>query len=68
MRIDAGTNNNKYCDGLSRRSFVQVGVAGMAAASMSDVLRAKEAADPSNKKSCILSGSTVVQATWTCTT
>lgn len=29
-----------YCDGMSRRSFVQIGVAGMATVGMSDVLRA----------------------------
>lgn len=41
FRIQAGSTR-RYCDGLSRRSFVQVGVAGMASASLADVLRAKE--------------------------
>src|SRR3954470_2636892 len=41
FRIQAGVSN-RYCDGLSRRSFVQVGVAGMATASLSQVLKAKE--------------------------
>jgi hypothetical protein len=31
----------KYCDGLSRRSFLQLGVAGVASVSLADVLRAK---------------------------
>jgi len=53
MRIDAG-NGGKYCDGLSRRSFVQLGVAGMASASLSEVLRAKETDPHAVKKSTIL--------------
>lgn len=40
LRIQAGSSR-KYCDGLSRRSFVQIGVAGMATASLSQVLKAK---------------------------
>src|SRR5262245_24369086 len=42
FRIDAG-KTGRYCDGLSRRSFLQIGVAGMASAGLADVLRAKEA-------------------------
>ena len=30
LKIDAGSSPNPYCDGLTRRSFVQLGVAGMA--------------------------------------
>lgn len=41
FRIEAG-NTRKYCDGISRRSFVQLGVAGMASVGLADVLRAKE--------------------------
>jgi hypothetical protein len=40
LRIDAGSTG-RYCDGLSRRSFVQLGVAGMASVGLADVLRAK---------------------------
>lgn len=40
LRIQAGLSQ-PYCDGLSRRSFVQVGVAGMATAGLSQVLKAK---------------------------
>ncbi len=43
MRIEAG-RTSKYCDGLSRRNFLQVGMAGMGTASLATVLRAKEAA------------------------
>jgi hypothetical protein len=42
IRIEAGATR-KYCDGLSRRSFVQIGVAGMAAATLPQILRAREA-------------------------
>ena len=30
LKIDAGSSPSPYCDGLTRRSFVQLGVAGMA--------------------------------------
>lgn len=40
FRIEAGVSE-RYCDGLSRRSFVQAGVAGMATASLGQVLKAK---------------------------
>src|SRR5438093_13302939 len=43
LRIEAGTTG-KYCDGISRRSFVQIGVAGMAAVALPEIPRAKEAA------------------------
>src|SRR5262245_41854780 len=42
MRIHAGTTS-RYCDGMSRRSFVQLGVAGMASVGLSRILQAKEA-------------------------
>src|SRR5438876_471956 len=42
FRIDAG-RTAKYCDGLSRRSFLQLGVAGMASLTLAQVLRAREA-------------------------
>ncbi|MGE0608766.1 MAG: DUF1501 domain-containing protein [Pirellulales bacterium] len=42
LRINAGRTGS-YCDGLSRRSFVQLGVAGMATTGLSGILRAKAA-------------------------
>ncbi|MCA9101281.1 MAG: DUF1501 domain-containing protein [Planctomycetales bacterium] len=42
FRIDGGKTNT-YCDGLSRRNFVQLGVAGMASVPLSGVLRAQAA-------------------------
>lgn len=41
FRVEAGSTK-RYCDGVSRRSFVQCGVAGMASVGLADVLRAKE--------------------------
>ena len=42
FRVDAG-KTARYCDGMSRRSFLQVGVAGMASLGLSEVLRARAA-------------------------
>jgi hypothetical protein len=42
FRIDAG-KSFRYCDGMPRRSFLQLGVAGMASVGLPAVLRAKEA-------------------------
>ncbi len=42
FRIDVGIEPATYCDGISRRSFVQLGVAGMASAALANVLHAKE--------------------------
>jgi hypothetical protein len=41
FRIDGGTTD-RYCDGMSRRSFVQLGVAGMASVGLPRILQAKE--------------------------
>jgi uncharacterized protein (DUF1501 family) len=49
FRVDAG-KTSKYCDGLSRRSFLQVGVAGMASLSLADVLKARAASADSSRK------------------
>jgi uncharacterized protein (DUF1501 family) len=42
LRVNAG-RSQRYCDGLSRRSFVQVGVAGMGSDGLGQILRAKAA-------------------------
>ncbi len=42
LRIHAGQSKTRYCDGLSRRSFVQAGVAGLASVGLGNVLRAQE--------------------------
>ncbi|MDX1948478.1 MAG: DUF1501 domain-containing protein [Pirellulaceae bacterium] len=43
FRVDLGKHSRRYCDGASRRSFLQLGVAGMGLAGLSQVLRVKEA-------------------------
>ena len=42
FRIDLGSTG-RYCDGVPRRSFLQLGVAGMASLGMPELLRAKAA-------------------------
>ena len=42
LRIDAGSSG-KYCDGFNRRSFLQVGMAGMGAASLGSLMQARDA-------------------------
>ena len=42
FRIESGPAG-RYCDGISRRSFVQLGIAGMASVGLSGVLRVREA-------------------------
>jgi hypothetical protein len=41
FRIHSGSTG-KYCDGLSRRNFVQIGMAGLASVGLPQILRAKE--------------------------
>src|SRR5688500_18890378 len=47
--IDAGSQSQKYCDGQSRRSFLKLGVAGMGAIGLPQIMRAKEAAAAAGK-------------------
>ena len=47
-RIDAD-RTPRYCDGISRRNFLQVGVAGMASVGLAGVARAVRAGDPDAK-------------------
>ncbi|MDP6444305.1 MAG: DUF1501 domain-containing protein [Pirellulaceae bacterium] len=54
LRINAGGRSGRYCDGLSRRSFVQVGVAGMASVGLADVLRATDRSSSGSSRSAIL--------------
>src|SRR5687768_4541892 len=51
FRIDAsGHDTQRYCDGMSRRSFLQVGVAGMASVGLGGVLRAAQGGNPAAKR------------------
>ena len=38
------THASQYCDGQSRRSFLQIGMAGMGSVGLAELLRAKDAA------------------------
>ncbi len=57
FRLDLGSTA-KYCDGMSRRSFLSLGVSGMASLGLADVLRAREqsaqAGLPTRRTSVIL--------------
>lgn len=48
LRITSG-KSGQYCDGLSRRNFLTVGMAGIGAMATSDLLRAKEASVAAGK-------------------
>jgi uncharacterized protein (DUF1501 family) len=50
FRVEA-ERTQRYCDGLSRRSFLQVGVAGMASVGLAGVLRAAQGGVPDAKRS-----------------
>jgi hypothetical protein len=63
LRVELGDKSSRYCDGLSRRSFLQLGVAGMATAGLGRILRAKEAAAASG----LARKNTADPVTWTCT-
>src|SRR5947209_6179345 len=50
LRIDAGQTRG-YCDGITRRSFLQAGAAGLAGLTLPNLLRARaEAAGNSSRK------------------
>src|SRR5581483_10720955 len=53
FRLDLGTTK-RYCDGLNRRSFLQLGVAGMASVALPQLLHAKEASSTKKNTSVIL--------------
>lgn len=42
LRIDAGSAG-RYCDGVNRRNFIQLGIAGMGTAGLSQIFRAQAA-------------------------
>ena len=43
FRIESSAQSGPYCDGMKRRTFLQMGVAGMASVGLGQVLRAKAA-------------------------
>ncbi len=53
FRLDLGRTPG-YCDGLSRRSFLQIGVAGMASLGLPELVRGREASGSRKDTSVIL--------------
>jgi hypothetical protein len=53
FRLSLG-NGGRYCDGLTRRSFVQLGLAGMGAFGLGDLLRARAQAGGSAKNTSMI--------------
>ena len=53
FRLDLGSTG-RYCDGISRRSFLQLGVAGMASVGLPQLLRAKEESPGPNKNTSVI--------------
>src|SRR5437660_9917652 len=53
FRLDLGRTPG-YCDGLSRRSFLQIGAVGMASLGLPELLRAREASSSRKDTSVIL--------------
>ena len=47
FRLDLGSTR-RYCDGMNRRSFLQLGVAGMASVGLPQLLQAREASAAKN--------------------
>jgi len=47
FRLDLGGADSRYCDGVNRRTFLQMGVAGMAAVGLPQLMQAREASAPS---------------------
>jgi hypothetical protein len=54
LRLELGNEGRRYCDGLSRRSFLQVGVAGLATLGLSDLMRAKASANGASKNTSVI--------------
>lgn len=50
LRVKLG-ESGQYCDGYSRRSFLQLGMAGMGALTLPQILQAKEASSPTGSSS-----------------
>jgi len=53
FRIEAGRSVTR-CDGVSRRSFVQIGAAGIGSLSLPSILRARDSSDLSSKDTSVI--------------
>jgi len=71
FRLDLG-RASRYCDGLNRRSFLQVGVAGIAGIGLPELRRARADSvartGATKNTSVILIWLDGVPGTWICTT
>jgi hypothetical protein len=54
FRLDLGSPSRRYCDGVSRRSFLALGVAGMASVGLPQLLQARQASPATKDTSVIL--------------
>jgi uncharacterized protein (DUF1501 family) len=63
LRIDAG-RSSVYCDGHTRRSFLQIGMAGMGGLGLGQILRAKASAAESDGQSSAGKKDTSVILIW----
>src|SRR5437588_12878454 len=54
FRLDLGQPSRRYCDGMSRRSFLALGVAGVASVGLPRLLKAREASTAPKNTSVIL--------------
>jgi len=53
FRLDLGSTR-QYCDGLSRRSFLALGVSGMASVGLPQILRAREQSGASTRDTSVI--------------
>lgn len=56
----AAGSSPKYCDGLARRSFLQIGMAGMGALGLADILRASEGSSSGTGPAATKRGTSVI--------
>jgi Protein of unknown function (DUF1501) len=53
FQLNLGTSR-EYCDGLHRRSFLQLGIAGLASVGLPQLLAAKDRANATSKKTSVI--------------
>src|ERR671913_447327 len=53
LKVDAG-QSGRYCDGVSRRNFLQIGALAIGGMTLADVLRAEDAAGVRNSQKAMI--------------
>jgi hypothetical protein len=53
LKVDAG-QSGRYCDGVSRRNFLQIGALAIGGMTLADVLRAEDAAGVRNSQKAVI--------------